>query len=404
MIKYQLNDPLYINSIFIFASRTLLMAVGFFFWIIAARLYSVDEIGIAVALISSAAIINLLSLLGFENSIIRFFSAYDTRKIINTSIIIVGAASLFIGLGYAVTMALISSNLSLIGNPANLAVFIGFVVLSSVALVVGNVFIAMRKTGYYLLQNFIISSRIILLVPLLFLGSFGIISSTLVAYVLAFAFIVFILGKFVKLDFKVDREYIGRSLKFSSANYVGTLLAEVPYLVLPIMVLHILGEAGAAKYYIAFSLGSILMQITYTVSTSLFVEGSRGESMRKNVIKSFVAIYSLMVPAFVFIFFFGNAVLGLYGNQYTDTLDLLKLVAASGFFYTIYSVFCAIKRVTMGIRSIVLLNLIMFVLSLALSYVLMPVYGITGVGYALIITFVILDVIVLGIVKMEGWI
>jgi O-antigen/teichoic acid export membrane protein len=146
------------------------------------------------------------------------------------------------------------------------------------------------------------------------------------------------------------------------------------------------------------------MQITYMVSTSLFVEGSRREGMQRNVIKSFAAVYALMVPAFVFIFFFGNTVLSLYGNQYTDTFDLLKLVAASGFFYTVYSVFCAIKRVTMGIRSIVLLNLLMFVLSLVLSYFLMQVYGVTGVGYAPIITFVILDVIVLGIVKLEGWI
>lgn len=404
MIKYQLNDPLYINSVFIFVSRILLMAVGFFFWIIAARLYSVDEIGIAVALISSAAIINLLSLFGFENSAIRFFSVYDANKIINTSIIIVGAASLVIGLGYVVVMALISPNLSLIGNPVNLAVFLGFVVLSSVALVTGNAFIAMRKTGYYLLQNFIISSRIVLLVPLLFLGSFGIINSTLVAYVLAFVFVIFVLGKFVRLDFRVDREYISRSLKFSSANYLGTLLAEVPYLILPIMVLHVLGEAGAAKYYIAYSLGSILMQITYTISTSLFVEGSRGESLRKNVIKSAVAIYSLMLPGFLLLFFFGSTVLGLYGNQYADTFELLKLVAIAGFFQAIYSLFCTIKRVNMGIRSIILMNLLMFVLSLSLSYVLLPRFGVTGVGYALICTFIILDVLALGISKLEGWI
>ena len=404
VIKHQLNDPLYINSIFIFAARTLLMAVGFFFWMIAARLYSVEDVGLAVALISSASIINLFAMLGLDNSAIRFFATYDVNKIINTSIVIVAGASLAIGVAYCAGMALLSSSLSFIGSPANLTVFIAFVVLSSVAVITGNAFIAMRKTGLYLLQNFIISSRILLLVPFLFLGSFGIISSTLVAYVLAFIVVVYLLGRFARLDFRVDREYIGRSLKFSSANYAGTLLAEVPYLVLPIMVLQMSGEAGAATYYIAYSIGSILMQIAYTVSISLFVEGSHGEGLRKSVIKSLAAIYALMVPGFLFIFFFGDLVLGLFGSQYTGTFDLLKLVAASGFFYAIYSLFCAVKRVHMGIRSIVLLNLIMFVLSLSLSYVLMLRFGVAGVGYALIATFIVLDVIVLGIVKLEGWI
>ncbi|MGA9141435.1 MAG: oligosaccharide flippase family protein [Methanocella sp.] len=403
-IKYQLNDPLYKNSIFMFVAKALLAAGGFIFWMLAARLYSVEEVGVAVALISSVSVINMLSLLGFENSVIRFFSLHDTNKIINTSMMIVAVSSFAIGVAYCISMVFIPSNLSLIGNPAYLLVYIAFVVVSSVIMITGNAFIAMRKTGYYLVQNAITASRIVLLVPLMFIGSFGIITATLISALLGLVFATYILSKFVKIDFRVDREFIDRSFRFSSGNYFSTLFYEVPYYLLPLLVLHMLGEADAAKYYIAFSIGSLLLQLNNTVGTSLFVEGSNGEGMRKNVIKSAVAIYAVMVPAFVAIFFFGSSLLGLYGGRYAEALDLLKLVGISAFFQVIYILFITVKRVSMGIRSIVLLNLLQFVLAMALSYALIPIFGVNGVGYALIGTFVVLDLIVLGIVKKEGWI
>ena len=45
---------------------------GFFFWIVAARLYALEQVGLATALISSLALVALFSTLGFDSSIIRF--------------------------------------------------------------------------------------------------------------------------------------------------------------------------------------------------------------------------------------------------------------------------------------------------------------------------------------------
>lgn len=403
-LRYHLDDPLYKNSIFIFTTRVLTVVVGFIFWMMAARLYSVEDVGLAVALISSATLINLFSTLGIEHSIIRYFSTYSMAKTINSSVLIVTLTSLVIGVGYSIALILLSSNLAFINNPVYLFIFVAFGVISTIAVVTGNIFIAMRKTLYYLVQNVFISARVLFLIPLIFLGSFGIVGSTMVAYIFAFIFVLFILSKFIRFNFKVDRDYVLNSFSYSSRNYVATLLSEVPFLLMPVIVLHLLGEADAAKYYIAFSIGSFLMQITYTISTSLFVEGSHGESMKKNVIKSGVAIYSLLVPAFLCIFLFGEYLLNIYGTEYVASFDLLKLVALSSFFQAIYSLYCAIQKVRMGMDSIVKLNLIMFCLFLALSYVLMGVFGVTGVGYAMVITFIVIDLLIIGISKKEKWI
>ena len=72
-LKQYLADPLYKNSFFLVLSRVINVACGFFFWMIAARLYSVEDVGLATALISSLGLVILFSRFGFDFSLIRFF-------------------------------------------------------------------------------------------------------------------------------------------------------------------------------------------------------------------------------------------------------------------------------------------------------------------------------------------
>ena len=66
------SDHLYRNSFFMAFSSIFNAGCGFFFWIIAARIYTVEQVGLATALISSLSLVLLFSRLGFDFSIIRF--------------------------------------------------------------------------------------------------------------------------------------------------------------------------------------------------------------------------------------------------------------------------------------------------------------------------------------------
>ena len=70
-----------------------------------------------------------------------------------------------------------------------------------------------------------------------------------------------------------------------------------PNLILPIMVLNVLGAEQAAYYYIAYAIAALLSMIPNAISTSLFVEGSHGEALKRTVVKSLAIIFSLLVPA-----------------------------------------------------------------------------------------------------------
>lgn len=402
-IKQHMSDPLYRNSLYMFATKILTVGSGFAFWLVAAMLYSVEDIGLAVALYSSGLMILLFSTLGFEQAMVRFLPLHDMNKVINTSLILITASSLVLGIIYILSITVLSLEQYFAHTLLYVLVFIIFVVLSSVTYISGYAFIAMRKTEYYFAQNLFVATRVLFLIPLFFLGSLGIFVSLLIAYSLAVVFTLYSLRKFVKFDFGFDWNYIVKSFRFSSGNYISTMLFEIPSQILPTIILTTLGAADSALFYIGFTIGGFLMQITATICMSLFVEGSNGQNLKKNVIKAGAIIYSLLIPGFLFLYFFGGYLLQLYGSEYTGALDFLKTLAFASFLNAIYAIYNTVQNVWMRVTNIIKMNVVFFVLFLGLGYVLMTQFGIVGVGYGAIITYFVLDVLAFISAFREGW-
>lgn len=399
------QNQLYKNSFFITSSRFLNVAIGFIFWIVAARLYSIEDVGIATVLLSSLNIIMAFSKLGFDFSLIRYISINDRTKVFNTSFVVTTIASLFIGIIFIIFIIGIDSfsNLFFIQKPIYAMIFLLFVVMNSIVIITGVAFTAIRKADHYFFQNIFLALRVPLLVPLVFLGSFGIFGSVGIAYFFS-ALIAFLqLNKFVRFDFKINNQFIKESFKFSSGNYASNVFQTFPTLILPLLVLSLLGEVESAKYYIAFAIGNLVLVIPDALCTSLFVEGSHGENLRKNAIKAILTIYSFLIPAVIFVYFFGSYLLALVGKNYVDALELLRIIVLSSLFVAIIHLFISIQNVRMNVGSIVKLNFLLFLLLPSLSYFFIPIFGITGIGYAWVVTYGILDLIVAISVKNLGW-
>lgn len=141
-----------------------------------------------------------------------------------------------------------------------------------------------------------------------------------------------------------------------------------------------------------------------SISTSLFVEGSHGESLKRSVLKSLVAIAVLLTLAVAFACFFDDFILHLFGKSYVQAFGLLRLFALSSFF-AVVSVYLAVKRVQMDVRGIIFLNGFSCVALLAVSYLLIPRFDIIGAGYAWMLAYLISSLIVgYLVVKRERWV
>lgn len=316
-IKTHLCDPLYKNSLFIMLTSISSSGFGFFFWVLAAKLYSPQDVGIATALISSMMFLVLLSRFGLDFSIIRFFPMHDKSRIFSTSALITTSFAVIFGVIFIVGVNVFSPELSFLKSPWNASIFLIFLTASSISALIGISFVAIRRAGFQFLQSIIVGIRIPLLIPLTLLGAIGIFVAVGSSFVLAlFVVLVLLVHSGIRLRIVVDRGFLNEAFHFSTGNYLAGLFMTAPIMILPIMVLNTLGSEQAAYYYIAFAIAALLFMIPNAISTSLFVEGSYSEALKQTVVKSLIVIFSLLIPAVAVLYVCSVCLLGMVGADY----------------------------------------------------------------------------------------
>lgn len=400
--REHLRNPFYRNSIYIALGRFSEVGFGFLFWTLAARLYSVGEVGIATALISSLGLVMAFSRFGFDMVIIRFMPAYDRSQVFNTCFWITTVAAIVVGIVYLIVIDLVSPEIAFIRDYAFF--FLLFTVVNAITLTTGNALFSFRKADLKFIQNLIMGVRLPLLFPFALLGSVGIFYSFGFAYLAATVFAMVVIRGYVTLSPRIDWEFTRRTSRFSSLNYFANLLQSIPTLMMPILIVNILGSEDAALYYVAFAIGNLVLIIPDALSTSFFVEGSHGINLRKGVFRNLVATYAILIPVILLMLIFGDHLLSFFGEEYRAAFELLRVIAISSLFVTIYNLFIPFQNIRLQAGAIVVLNLIRFMFLLGLSYVFLSCFGVIGAGYAWAITYLILGIGIAVFVKEKGWI
>ena len=85
------------------------------------------------------------------------------------------------------------------------------------------------------------------------------------------------------------------------------------------------------------------------LATSLFVEGSYGGNFKKAVIKTFLSTYILVIPTITFIYFFGKPLLNLFGENYIQSFQILRIISVSGLLVPLQSLFITILNIKLKI-------------------------------------------------------
>jgi O-antigen/teichoic acid export membrane protein len=344
-------------------------ALGFIFWIICARLFSPDQIGVAASLISAMSLISYFSLLGFNGTFIRFLPTSKNRNNeINTGLVLVICTAVIIATGYILAVPFIAPKLGIIHQNIFYAVaFVALVALAAINLLTDSIFIAYRAAKYNLLIDGGIQGIIKVVLPFAFvsLGAYGVfIASGSAAMVAMVASIIFLMLKFdyhPRVD--IDKGTLRNVFSYSSSSYIANLLNIAPTLILPLLVINRLGAAEAGYYYLAFAVANLLYAIAFSVSQSLFAEGSYGQVPLGTLLKrSLIIIVAIMVPSGIILAFLGPFVLGIFGRSYSVAgAQVIMILALSAPVVAVYSVGNALLRITNKIYSIVVVNVIYFV-------------------------------------------
>lgn len=365
-LRIWFEDHLFRNSFYLMLNTGLQAVLGFFFWLISARLFTPDQIGVAASLISAMTLISYLSLLGFNSTFIRVLPGSKNRdNEINTGLILSISAAVIIGTGYVLLVPYIAPKLDIIH--ANIFYAIGFIVLVALAainLLTDSIFIAFRGAWYNLLIDGGIMGTIKMFLPFAFagLGAYGAFAAS--GSAAAVAMVASIIFLAVRFDYKprlsINKQALREMFSYSSSNYIGNLLNIAPVLLLPIIVIDHLGSAQAGYYYLAFTVANLLYAVVFSVSQSLFAEGSYGNiPLLKLVKRSAIIITAIMVPAGLILAGLGPYVLDAFGKSYSmggsQAIIAFALAAPAVVAYILGGV---VLRITNQIRAIILMNVV----------------------------------------------
>jgi O-antigen/teichoic acid export membrane protein len=383
------TDHLVRNSLYLMLSSGLQAAMGFAFWIVMARLFSTADVGRASSLVSATSLIAFFSLFGLNSTLVRYLPTSKARDaLISAAIILVAVCGAAFGLLYLLLTPVLAPRLAFVEHrPVMVA---GFVLLASAAavnLLTDSVFIASRKAGYCALTDGAVSgvTKIASGVILAGSGAYGLFCACAAGF--ATAAIASVALIVTALHWRPSLTGAFQSLKplirFSGANYAGSICMLLPTLVVPLIVLDRLGAPAAAYYFVAYQIATLLYSAVYAVEQAFMAEGSHTDAdwqaTRRRSRRFAIALF---VPACLVLTVTAHWVLLTFGARYsqngTPSLILLALavipLAASNWSWTVL-------RLTGRLRPLVASNGVFALAICGLAWFLAP-HGLTALAAA----------------------
>lgn len=336
-LSAHVRDPLYLNGYALILNAAVSSAVGFLFWLVAARRFQAEHIGIGAAVVSASTLAALIGKAGFDAAIIRYgptASGRGIRRLLRVSIF---ATLVLTCLTALVILILASGGVDSLAPLRETRFALGFFALAAataVAWILDAYFISEQAAMLVLVRN-VAFNVVKLVVPFVLAASIAVRAVPLawgagLAASLAVAFAL--LPRLLRA--RPSQE--GTPLRarevalYAARNYVLNVSEFLPGLLLPILVLAMLGAEANAHFFLAWTVATVAFLASKSVAQSAFAalvrQGSPGAAIRK----AFVLSGLVLVPAALVFHLGAPLLLGLFGDRYgAEGANLLRLLALS---------------------------------------------------------------------------
>lgn len=397
-LRYRLsNDSLLRNSLYIMSSTCATALIGYLFWIVAAHLYSTHDVGLASALIAVMTLASMLANLGIGPTLVQTLprrkSGFAYSLTLNAGLVTGTLASILVGSLMIVVLPSFSQQFAIVGHQAIYAIsFVVSVVLWTISTLLDQTFVAERAAGKMLVRNVAFALlKLILMVLLVQMGALGIFSSSVLALAIT------VIGVGLLLVPRLGREYclairgIWGQIRSMLSSFVGhhfiNLGYTTPMYLLPVFVAARLSLTDTAYFYTTWMLGSALFMVSPAVAASLFAEGSHAAASLLHKARASAVIIGILLGPVIFLFLLGGRyIISLFGPSYAQHgLLLLTILTISAIPDAITNIYVTVLRVQKHLRWAALFNVGMGSLTLALAWILLPMLGIVGAGFAWLI-------------------
>jgi O-antigen/teichoic acid export membrane protein len=382
-------------------------ALGFGFWIVAARLYPTHTVGVNSALIAVMVTVSTFSQVNLASVFTRFVpESGRPAAFILLGYGIAGVLSLAVATVVVGVAPRFAPDLSVLGTDVPVTViWILAVALWTVFALQDAALAALRFARWIPVEN--TAFGVLKIVTLVVLAAVGAHLGMLVAWVLPMAILVLpvnlvIFRKAVKEHQPAHDESIvdrfGRRRLYGYLGMTGlaATLDQGVTAALPIVVVGILGATQNAYFYIAFTIVFSLEILGDNICTALTIEGAfAAHRLRDLTIAVSRRLASLVLPATLAVIVAAPLVLLFFGRTYADHgTTLLRLLACGTVFRAgtwLYVGVCRVQgrgHVVLGIGSA------MSVGTLVLVVVFSKLWGLNGIGLAFLVVNLVVAAVI----------
>lgn len=312
------SDPLLVNSILMFTTTLLMAGGGAVFWVVAARLASPENVGLAGSLVSASDSLALFAQLGLNISLLRTMptSRRKAADVATASLIVVTAGAAF-ALVYCLLLPFTSPRLTaVLGSPLTIGIFCLVVAATALNVLTDSIFLSINRVWSYLKLNGVLLGAAKCGLPFLLasagaIGLYGSVGGAILLCAVASLWVIFrnVPGR---RSLTPSRELLD-SARFAGAGYVTYVLNVVPQLVFPLLVLNALGPARGGVFFISVQIVTLQNAITLVVANSTYAESQRNPHRRREVVRrggitlavcalGGTAVMLVMAPSFLHIF------------------------------------------------------------------------------------------------------
>ncbi|MFJ5832432.1 lipopolysaccharide biosynthesis protein [Streptomyces sp. NPDC093089] len=389
------RDPLLRNGHLLAVSSLVSAGLGSFFWVIAARWYDDEVVGVSYSALSVTLLLAGIGQLNLSDFLVRFVpsAGHHTRRMILTCYAVSTSVSALAALGFLLLVPVVAPELDFLLTPVTAAGFVATTAAYAVFVMQDGALTAVRRPGWVVAENVVFAC---VKIGLLGLGAaLALQSGILLSWAGALA-VSLLLTNFVLLRRAVPQhvrsstvaERPAGALRYASADYLGSLFRMAAYTLVPLMVLNALGAEQSAYFSLAWIVGYVLYLVTRNLGSSLVVEAVRSPGqLVEHGVKVLRHTALLLGSAVVLVVALAPQILSVFGEEYAEHgTMLLRLLALSALPNIVVSIAIDLSRARRRLRRAVGLQIAMCVLVLGLTKLLLPVMGITGAGVAWLVT------------------
>ncbi|MFC7385344.1 lipopolysaccharide biosynthesis protein [Sphaerisporangium rhizosphaerae] len=406
-LLHDLRNPLFLNGYALMANTGVTAVLGMGYWLLAARLYSPEDFGRSQALITAMRLFAGLTALGLTGALARFIPVAGRRTggLIGRGYLISTLTAVVAAGAFLLTLPFWGENYSTLAGVGPGLFFLASVAIWSVFTLQDVALAGMRKAVWVPVNSFSFGLvKMGLLVALAgALPDDGIYVSWVVPTALALIPInILIFGVLVPRHAKLApagsrpprlRE-IGR---FLAGDYPGafSILAIVYFL--PVYVASRVNGEMFGYFSIPQTLGAMIELLAINMATSLTVEGAGDRSMlAANCRQALRRAYMIIIPVVAVTVVAAPLILAVFGPGFAEHgAPLLRLMAVAVLPRVLIEIYLSGLRARSDARTLAVVQIGLAVLVLSSSVILLPVAGITSVGYGLLFSEVLVALLIL---------